>query len=265
MTRAIFEPRADGTFVPTLHAQGPWADGLLHGGPVNGLLARALEQTALERGLDVVRITVDLFRPVPMRPLRVVTKPVRAGRRILVLDAWLLDTEVESARATGLLLRPEPEKAPPLGEDRMPPPPDDLPTTTLGEGMKFEGPRREGFHTTAQARWALPPQESPRSTVWFHIPIPLVAGEKTSPLVQLAAVADFTNALTIRPGPRRASFINADTTIYLCRPPRHEWFCLDVDGRDLGPGGLGYAHCRLYDRDGLVGMAQQAVLPQEMR
>ena len=265
MPDAIFEPRADGSFMPTIAAQGPWSDGLLHGGPVNGLLARSLEAIAGESGLDVSRLTIDLFRPAPMRPLSVTTRIVRRGRRILVADALLLDGEVETARATALLLKGDPGATQPGGEGTMPPSAEGLPTTSLGEGMKSGGSGRPGFHTTVQARWLRRRDEAGPTTCWFRLPLPLVAGEAPTSLVRMAACADFINAIASSNAKGRPGFINADLTIYLARRPMGEWFCLEVDGRELGPNALGYSHGSFYDEQGLLGAGQQAVLSQVMQ
>lgn len=262
MAGALFEP-SGGAFVPTEHAQGPWADGLLHGGPVNGLLASELDRLARAAGLQLTRITIDLFHPVPLRPLQVDVQPVRQGRRLLVADAVLRDGDTAVARATGLFLRPEPGGVEP-GEGAMPPGPDGLPTSSLGEGMKFDGPRREGFHTTVEVRWARTREDLGPSAGWFHLPIPVVAGEAVTPLVLTVAVCDFVNALTKHGAGRGPGYINADTTVYLSRPPLGDWICIESK-RELGPQGLGYSRANVYDQHGLVGAAVQAILPQTMR
>ena len=55
--------------------------------------------------MHVVRFTIDLFRPIPLRPLGVMTDIRRDGRRIQVVDASLFDGDVELGRATALKLR----------------------------------------------------------------------------------------------------------------------------------------------------------------
>ena len=44
----------------------------------------------------------------------------------------------------------------------------------------------------------------------MHVPVPLVAGEEATPLVQLAAIADFTNPLSSRGAGPGAGFIHVD-------------------------------------------------------
>src|SRR5579863_6408168 len=66
--------RADGdTLVPAAFATSPWGQ-VLHGRLIGGLTARAAEQARAEvPELACGRLTVDLFRSVPLAPVRVST------------------------------------------------------------------------------------------------------------------------------------------------------------------------------------------------
>ena len=67
-------------YTPTEWAGSPWSEQHQHGGPVNALFARAAEDAAEQTGLRVVRLTVDLFRPVPRVPLSLDWQFLRRGR-----------------------------------------------------------------------------------------------------------------------------------------------------------------------------------------
>lgn len=71
-------------YAPTEWAGSPWSSQHQHGGPVNALFAKAAEEAADRAGLRVVRLTVDLFRPVPREPLELLWRFVRRGRRMRV-------------------------------------------------------------------------------------------------------------------------------------------------------------------------------------
>ncbi|MCU1344136.1 MAG: thioesterase family protein, partial [Acidimicrobiia bacterium] len=92
-------------FVPSILAQGPWNPDAQHGGPVAALLAWLMEQVPSAAPMQFVRVTVDLMREVPIAPLTVSTRVVRAGRRIAVLEAALIHNGREVARASGLRMR----------------------------------------------------------------------------------------------------------------------------------------------------------------
>jgi len=98
--------RADGdTLVPAAFASSPWGP-VLHGRLIGGLTARAAEQARAETPeLACARLTVDMFRSVPLTPLTVTTRPVRAGRRIAVLDVSVEQDGVPVGQGRAVLLR----------------------------------------------------------------------------------------------------------------------------------------------------------------
>jgi hypothetical protein len=102
--------------------------------------------------------------------------------------------------------------------------------------------------------WELGP-----ATAWFRLRVPLVAGERPSALQRLAAAADFGNGIsTVFPW-QDHRFINPDLTIYVERDPAGEWVCLSSETRVVA-GGVGIAESVLYDCDGPVGRAIQALV-----
>src|SRR3954447_14521424 len=110
--------RVDGEeIVPTELSRGPWDPNALHGGPTAALLARALERHDPGSASFVARLTVELLRPVPLAPLRVVARTGRAGRNVQALEGALFARDREVARATALPLR-----TPRLSSRNMTPP-----------------------------------------------------------------------------------------------------------------------------------------------
>lgn len=254
----IYQSRG-GQLVPTSAAAGPWSPDLQHGGPPAGLLARAIERWLPDRSLQVARITLDLFRGVPMQPLRTRVTPVREGRRIVALDASLLVSEVEVARAHAVLLR-----APGGAGQRFPGHqelrgPGGLQTgELLPESMRDQVP--DGFHTCVQVRW-LPRGSQSWPAAWFRLPVPLVEGEATTPLQCAMALSDFTNALSAAAtwGQGTAGYINADSTLYLAREPRGDWIGLQCT-RAINHEGVGFGEVLQFDSEGCYGRAVQARL-----
>jgi hypothetical protein len=86
MIDALFERRGD-VFVPSDLTRGGWTDDSQHGGPPSGLMAWVIEGIPTAGSMQVVRLTIDLFRPVPLTPLKLETAIRRNGRRIQVVDA----------------------------------------------------------------------------------------------------------------------------------------------------------------------------------
>lgn len=266
MTEAILIPDGE-TFVPTPLARSPWGDTLVHGGPPAGLLARAIVGFDSDPEMQLSRLTVDLFRQAPMKPLTVTARTLRLGRRIHVVEASLFAEGVEVSRATGLLLRRAAVAGLVQTEHEPLPHPDTIPSGPLGlgpSGATSGGPRRDGFHTTAEFRRIPRRTEGDPPASWIRLPVPFIAGEETAPLTRVAALCDFVNA--VGGGGRSApvGFINVDCTVFLHREPEGEWIGLRVE-REVSPDGRGLSAATIYDTIGPVGRAIQTVLANEMR
>ena len=268
MNDSIFTRDGD-LFVPTDLAGSPWGPGLLHGGPPAGLIGRAVEQfSARDPELQPVRLTLDLFRPVPKEPLRVQLELTREGRRLAALQVSLIASGVEVCRAAVLVLKRTQVELP---RHALPPPPwvphhDNYPSSDLPSAMQGErGPGRQqvpqlkGFHTTIEVRRVGGRPGKGRATAWIRIPVPFVAGEETGPLTRLAATSDFGSPLGhIRPS-EQAGFINADISIHVHRLPEGEWICLEAEGTAQETG-LGLVETRVHDVHGPIGRVCQAIM-----
>ena len=70
---------ADGdTFVPQPIARGPWGE-TISGNYVGGILGHVLDRDAGDPEFQPARLTVDLFRPAALAPVRVDTTVTRRG------------------------------------------------------------------------------------------------------------------------------------------------------------------------------------------
>ena len=98
-------------FFPSEWAGSPWSRTSQHGGPVNALFMHVAEAAAVEANLQVARLTVDLFKPVPLEALLLKSIVLRRGRRLVVTEMALClagdGTPVCSARAVLLAAREE--------------------------------------------------------------------------------------------------------------------------------------------------------------
>jgi hypothetical protein len=242
---ASFTPDGD-RLVPTASARSPWSDDMVNGHHVSGLVAWGVERDDADPGLQVTRLTVDMVRPVPMRPLRVVTRRVRDGRRLRAVDASVVDGDVEVARGSALLLRrsEHPEGEPWAPELWDVPPPETIEGMT-GGGMSFEIRSIDGWN-------------GEQGRVWMRERVEFVAGQPLTPLLRAALMADFANPVG-NSGGDGLEFINADVTMYLARDPRGEWIGMESAGH-LGADGVGVGTAWMYDRDGRIGSCVAAAL-----
>src|SRR5438105_1830632 len=104
MSDVIF--RRQGTLLlPEPDACGPWSADRMHGGPVFGLIALAVEAVAPDPGLIATRFTFDLFRAVPLVPLEVHASIVRQSSRLCLVHAAVRADKEEYVTASVLLLR----------------------------------------------------------------------------------------------------------------------------------------------------------------
>jgi hypothetical protein len=249
----IFEPEGS-HFVPAPASRARWYPDALHGGPVAALFARAFEQVPAPSPTMVTRLTVDLMRVVPTRPLGVQTRVLRSGKRIQVLEASMEADGMEVARATALRMRlidlPVPDH----------PRRDPLPTPEVTPRYEMRQVDGEWFHTHAvEARFVEGDfYERGPATVWMRLTMPIVSGETPTPFQRVAAVADFGNGLS-RVLPGGWLFINPDLTLHLNRYPASEWVGLR-SRTDIDHQGVGLAQSELFDGQGAIGHALQGLL-----
>ncbi|MCH8502805.1 MAG: thioesterase family protein [Ectothiorhodospiraceae bacterium] len=264
MTQALFL-REGNLFVPTALSGGPWNPEHLHGGPVAGLLAYGVESALTNSGLRLARLTIDLMRAVPKKPLELVTETVRDGRRVQLHRCSLIADGVEVSRATGLFLEKRPVSVPPHGRfsDEALPPPPEKPEGSLSEVAGWSKAfTTQGLHTTAQAVRLDGVRGQGQGRVWMQLPVDVVAGETTSPLVRTATLSDFGNGVgQLYLSPQQGT-INTDITLYLHREPEGPWLGLDARSR-METTGMGLVETTLHDPRGPVGKVLQATLAMD--
>lgn len=258
MTEGLFVAEGD-RFVPTELTRGGWTDDTQHGGPPAGLLGRAVEAVATAAPMQVVRFTIDLFRPIPLRPLSVATEVRRDGRRIQVVDVSLLDGELELGRATALKIRTTeidlPEADSPWMESAAPEAIDILDWGGYGDRSV---PR---FHYDAVEIRSVDDSfiANRPGLSWFRLKYPLVSGEEPTPFVRLATLSDMANGNARSIDPGRWLFVNPDITVYCHRPLVGDYVGMH-SAAFQHPTGIGVTDTWLFDRNGALGRINQAQL-----
>ena len=266
---ALFFPEGD-LYAPTHLSAGPWAEGVLHGGPVGALFADLLE-AAGGPGFTGVRLTLDLMRPVPLRPLAFRGGVVRQGRRLQLLAGELAAGDTAVARCSLLRLAEKP--LPPgvvkeaagtgTGADA-----DDADADGLGdgpEGWQAAGPLRP-LPTPVFVGGALEMRVAGSRNflgarlAWFRLLVAVVEGRPPTPLARAAAVGDMGNALSAWTSawPPPVSYVTADMSLHLARPPEGEWVRSEAASA-WTEAGLGLVTSRLSDRRGEFAVAHQAL------
>ncbi|MCW7941192.1 hypothetical protein AAW14_03320 [Streptomyces hygroscopicus] len=253
---AFFEQVADDRFVPTAYTRGPWDQHSQHGGPPAALLGRAVQlRPGAREDMRLARITLEILRPVPLRPLTVTTRILREGRSVELVEASLTpDGGQEVMRARALRIRTAPGSVSPTkGALAVP-----VPERSRPEPF-FPVPWDAGYHTAMEARFAAGSflARGP-ATCWLRMKVPLVTGEKIMPLDRVLVAADSGNGLSNVLDFASHVFINPDLTVHLHRHPAGEWVCVDAR-TSIDADGLGMAEAALHDAQGPIGRSVQSL------
>lgn len=247
--------------VPSVFTRGPWDPGLLHGGAVGALLAE-VGQEALDPSFQPVRLTIDLMKPVPLQPMSVGARVLRTGRRLQLIEIGLRFGGALVAQATLLALRPVGFDAGGLNPPLVAP-------TDSPEGVVpawSVDPDAESFVGGGQEFRFLPQSALGAGVAWFRLRRPVLDdGRAPTPLARAAAAADVGGAVSARrgdggpPTSLGTSFVNADISVHLARPPEGEWIRLASSSR-WEPSGIGFVDSELGDGAGAFGAANQALV-----
>lgn len=258
---AVFEFK-DGVATATPHAAGPWDPSMQHGGAPSALIAWVVEAIPTAVPMQVVRMTIDLLRPVPVGPLSVRQEVVREGRKIQLCSVSLFSGDKEVTRASVLKIRAG-DYAELEGKS--------VETEILLPGVEQSKPiaetvrRSSGFISGLEVRnskggFDLLGARGP-GAVWFRSVRPIVAGEANSPLMRAAMTADFSNGVSSALG-EGWTFLNGDLSINLVRMPVGEWILLEAETW-LDPVGTGMAAGRLADEQGYFGRCIQSLVVEK--
>jgi hypothetical protein len=254
-TDCLFEADGD-RLLPTILTQGPWDPTAQHGGPVAGALARAVERVPALVPMRVARLTIDLMRAAPLRPLRSHAVVVREGKRVQLVRATLSDGDTEVAHVLALRVRLGDTSGDDVAEHpnrpvvALPPVPDGRgEPLSRGDAARFIGFLRaiEAERTVGRQGAGSP------SVMWIRQLVPTVAGEETTPLQRLALASDFTSASAAWLDTRDFTHPNPDITLYVHRAPVSDWIGVQAD-TFVGPDGIGVSRAVLFDLEGMVGL-----------
>jgi hypothetical protein len=244
------------SFVPTPWTRGPWDQNAQHAGPPAALLGRAIERADPDPRWRVARLTVEIFRPVPLAALHIEVRIPRPGRRVQFIEASLGDGPKEVARASAWRIQTAPESVPSAGDEPL-----SLPDPGASAPQEiFDQSRSPSYFTAMEWRFARGSFFAPGpATAWMRMRHPLVEGEDPSPLTRVLVAADSGNGISSVLDIRTHLFVNVELTAHFTRMPEGEWVGLEAVTR-VDPGGVGTAESVLWDTHGRFGAARQSLL-----
>lgn len=257
MPESFFVANRTGTgFHATEATRGPWDVEHQHAGPPSGLVGRAFETFQPRADARIVKVTIDILRPVPIAELEIDVHCPRPGKRIELLEAVMRSGGEEILRARAWRMRTASVPLPKLGY-REPTP---LPGPETGRWEPFfEIAADVGYHTHMDWRFVRGSfREMGPATAWLEMKVPLVEGEDPSPLVRTLVAADSGNGVSCSLDPGRYLFVNTDLNLFLYRPPEGKW--IGMHSRTfVDSSGVGLTDTVLHDRKGAVGRALQTL------
>src|SRR6195952_1480257 len=237
------------------NAAGPWDASMQHGSAPAALVTWAAEAIPTAVPMQIVRVTIDLMRPVPVAPLTVEAEVLREGRKIQLCAVRLLANNVAVVRATVLKVRADSLPLPPEIADAA----IDVPSPDRGTPMEPPFSRtpfvtglsvsmvRGGFLKIGPA------------AIWYSLDRPIVEGAPVSQMMRAVVAADFCNGTSSVLDFHTWTFLNADLTVSLARAPVGDWILLAAE-MSVGPDGAGIAAGRLGDSKGYFGRAVQSLV-----
>jgi hypothetical protein len=247
----------DGRFIPTRAGVGPWTADSLHGRLIVGLLGAEIERRFRTPEYLPARLTVDMYRLPDLSPVEVVTRVVKDGYRIKVVDAEFISGGQSAGRATCQLLRRTED---PPGNVWTPPP--------WNAPKPGEIPEPEDRRSGMGGMWAMRPVAGAFGSLgerktWMAEVRELVEGRPWTPFARVAVAADFASPFA-NAGDQGLAYINSDVTIYLHREPVTEWVGFEVVNHGHSDG-IAIGECFLHDERGSIGSASCTALAQKRK
>ena len=251
---AFFTARGN-DFIPLSASASSWSEHNVRGPAITGLLAGAAERARETPGLRPAKASFDLFRPTRMAPLTVRTDVVRSGRRITLIDSFLVQDDTVTARAQVQFLA---VSTPPDGRLWEPgcsfaPPPKDLRPDEAGRLYRSGGD------------WSAQPEEhdgDERMEVWqTHRAV--VAGEAPSAFMAAATATDMTS-MTIHWSDHGIQYINSEATLAMARPPVGSGIGVTVTMR-MADAGVSAGSGVLFDEHGPFAVTTVTALANAQR
>jgi hypothetical protein len=191
-------------------------------------------------------------------PLTLETEVLREGRKIQLCAVRLLAGGVLTVGATVLKIKSQSQQLPP--EATAPalelPGPDQ---SRIEDAAFSSSPFLTGMSLrAARGRFGVPGP----GAIWYRADRPLVEGFAISQAMRAVVASDFCNGTSAVLDFRQWTFLNADLTVSMARPPVGEWILLDAESW-IGPDGAGLSMARLADVNGYFGRAIQSLVVEK--
>lgn len=259
---APYVPTAQpGVYRSTELANAGWYEQGQHGGAVAALIAGHIAAIPTLVPMQETRFTLDLFRVIPIVPLKVEAEVIREGKRIQVIEARVEADGIELCRAKIQRLRLADVGLP---ADVTEEEPDmTLPASLRTQEMSGWGhgpPDKVMFHRhMVEVKEVSGGYDQPGpGSLWMRVTRPIIEGSPIIALQRLLVLADFCNGVSrpmVEPG---WLFMNPDLTVNINRLPSDEWVGLQARSH-YSETGQGLATGTLWDEHHYLGQSIQTL------
>jgi hypothetical protein len=249
------------TYVSTEWANAGWYTEGQHGGALAALITGHVERVPTLAPMEISRVTVEIFRVVPLVPLTITTHVVREGKRIQKIRADVTDPS-GTLLSMASVQRLRVAELPLPGEARAP----DRPFSPSGDYLSMD-PTNWGHGDSDKImfhRGAIEAREirggfnqAGPGAIWIRLVMPIVAGRPNTAAQRAVAPADFCNGVSRSLGDDWV-FMNSDLTVHVSRYPKGEWVALDAESH-YAENGRGVASGSLWDDAGWIGRSAQTL------
>ncbi len=241
--------------MPSEYTRGPWSAEHQHGGPPSALLCHVAEAAVGDPAWRTIRVVVDMLRPVPLSPLSIETSTVHEGRRVARRVSTLHDEGGRVlSRATLLQMREQSPAAFATHATTRPPAPEDAAPMTLPHTADLPGYQDLVDLRCGSGTWLETPV-----LAWFRMHGALVEGREPSGLERVVLAADAASGVGASLDWHTTSFVNAELTVHLVRPPVDAWVGMETR-TDTVSSGIGLCSAAVVDRRGLIGRVAESLV-----
>lgn len=238
-------------------AAGPWDPTMQHGSAPSALVTHIAETMPSPAPMQIVRVGIDLMRPVPVAPLTFETQVIREGRKIQLIGITLLAEGKPVVR--GQVLRIVVTK-PELPDGIEGPP---QPWRAVEDAPVVPHRGRNPFLACLDMKSGFGDFATPGpGAIWFRVNRDIVAGAGVSQAMRAVIASDLSNGVSSPLDFLKWTFLNADLTVSFARPPEGEWILVDSESW-LGRDGAGLAMAKLADQRGYFGRSVQSLVVEK--
>ncbi|SEM43857.1 Thioesterase-like superfamily protein [Syntrophus gentianae] len=245
---AFFRQISKSEFEPSVATQGPWSPDFQHGGPPSSLLTHIIRTQPSNGHFRIIRVTVEILSPVPVKPCEIKVEVVRRGKRIELLRGEYLSEGRTYLIAHAWRIRSEVGVTSTISDFYEIPA---LPESQVQDLFSIFG----NFPYVNALEWrfarggfdALGP-----ATVWTRQRIPLIENHEIDGLEALVLMIDSANGISAELDFQKWTYVPVDLTLGIYRQPEGPWFGMDAR-TVIGNDGSGQTTTVAFDSKGKVG------------